>query len=333
MTRAVGPARLTTYTVNELRHMDLPPIRWAVDQIIGYGLWLIAAPPKSGKSYWVLDLFLAIATGGVAFGTIKVTPVTVLYLALEDNQRRLRSRLSHLALDESGWPDTFHLTHQAPKLDAGLIPALEAWLDQHPDCRIIAIDTLQKISGARQKNENLYASDSARMDAIQALAMRRDLCIIVVHHVRKAEGADVFETVSGSYGLTGPCDGVMILQRVRGEADATLHITGRDVPERTLALKFDERNGSCKLLGDAKLYAQSAERRTIMEAVTNTPWLTPKQIADTTGLKYDSVRHLCIRLRDEGKIRSDATGHYSIHSVHSDEGKAPRTVQTAVNAP
>jgi hypothetical protein len=324
--------RLETYTTFELRSMELPPVVWFVDDVITHGLWILAGPPKVGKSYLVLDLLLALATGGLAFGSIPVDATTVLYLALEDNARRIRSRLSHLRLDDTGWPSNFHLTNHSPKLDTGLLPALEAWLDQHPDCRVVVIDTLARVRGKRNRDEDLYSGDSRVTEQLQALAMRRDIAVIIVHHVRKAPGSDVFETISGSYGITGPADGILVLQRVRGEADATLHITGRDVEERELALSFDSPTGTWKLLGDARHYAQSTERRTILETVTANPGLTPKQIADAAGLKHASVKHLCIRLRDEAKLNSDDTGrYYPVHSVHPTVGSASETTQPPVN--
>ena len=324
--------RLESYTAHELQRMVLPPLSWVIDGLIVVGLWILAGPPKVGKSYLVMDLLLALATGGLALGKIRVEPTTVCYLALEDNARRLRFRLSHLALDESGWPETFHFINSAPRLDAGLLPALEVWLDEHPGCRIIVIDTLARVRGKRNREDDSYTADSSVMEGLQAIAMRRDLAVMILHHVRKAPGTDIFETVSGTYGLTGPVDGLMILQRTRGEADAALHITGRDVEERELALSFDGHAGSWKLLGDAHHYAQSTERRTLVEAVTANPGMTPKQIAEIAKVKRDSCRHLLIRLRDEGKLRSDDKGrYYPIHSVHSTLEDASSTTLGPVN--
>jgi hypothetical protein len=334
VSRQAQKPTLNTFTTRELRGMILEPIVWFVQDLLTVGLWILAGPPKVGKSWLLLNMLISLATGGLVLGSIKVAQKAVLYLALEDNARRLRSRLSHLGLDETGWPDTFHVATQAPKLDMGLVPALESFLDEHPDVRVVVVDTLARVRGKRSKDDDLYTSDSRVTEALQALAMSRGLAIIMVHHVRKAPGTDIFETVSGSYGLTGPADGVMILQRVRGDADATLHVTGRDIEEQELALNFDGHTGTWKLLGDARMHAQSAERRTILEVVAATPGLTPKEIADATGLKHGSVKHLCIRLRDEAKLTSDDHGRYhpsTIHSIHPIEERASQTTQSTVN--
>ena len=75
---------------------ELPPIRYVVPGIIAEGLTLLAGKSKIGKSWLILGTAIAVATGGYALGSIKVDEGDVLYLALEDNERRLQSRLKKL---------------------------------------------------------------------------------------------------------------------------------------------------------------------------------------------------------------------------------------------
>lgn len=308
---------LESITARELRTLTLPPIRWVVHELMGVGLWILAAPPKTGKSWLVLSLLLALTTGGVALGALPVSPMPVLYLALEDNRRRLRSRLDYLDLGLEEWPATFHIVNEAAEVEAGLVDQLEAWLAEHPDVRLIVIDTLARVRGTRNKLDDLYTGDSRFMSQLQQFAMKRDICILVVHHTNKSGGEDPFETISGSYGMTGPADGMLVLKRTRGEADATLHITGRDVEDRNLALRFTGETGEWRLLGDARHYALSAERRQIIETLDTHPGLKPKELADQSGLKHASVKHLLIRMRDEGLLKSDGEGRYTlIHPIH-----------------
>lgn len=330
------PPALTSYTARELKTMRLPPLQWVVADLIGIGLWLLAAPPKTGKSFMVLLLLLALATGGLAFGKIPVARTPVLYLALEDNKRRLRSRLSmmDLGLGEDTWPEEFYFVNDAPTVEGGLAKAIEEWLDEHPGVRVVVIDTLARVRGARDRGDDMYTSDSRFMAHLQRTALDRDICILLVHHTRKQAGEDKFETISGSYGITGPVDGMLVLERVRGEADATLHITGRDVEDKKLALRFEADNGTWTVLGDARHYALSSERRAMIEHLTATPGLTPKELADGAGLKHRSVKHLLIRMRDEALLRSDDRGrYYLVHSVHREVETPSSTGKSAVNDP
>src|SRR5690606_36909126 len=251
-------------------------------------------------------------------------------------KRRLRSRLSYmdLGLGDDVWPATFYFVNEAPTVEGGLVKTLAEWLDEHPEVRIVAIDTLARVRGARDRGDDLYTSDSRIMAHLQHLALERDICILVVHHTRKLAGEDPFDTISGSYGITGPVDGMLVLQRVRGEAAATLHITGRDVEEKKLAMRFEDESGSLKVLGDARLFALSSERRAILEALTAAPGLTPKEIAEAAKLKHGSVKHLLIRMRDEALLRSDDKGrYYLVHPVHRKAETPSSTDQSTVNDP
>src|SRR5258705_4827436 len=75
------------------------PINWAVEGMLPEGCILFAGRPKLGKSWFVLQLALAVASGENAFGDFPVNRGDVLYLALEDTRRRLQSRAKQLLVD------------------------------------------------------------------------------------------------------------------------------------------------------------------------------------------------------------------------------------------
>jgi AAA domain len=74
------------------------------------GVTILAGRPKVGKSWMALDIGLGLAGGYYILGTIKLEPADVLYAALEDNPRRLRSRIDRI-LAGSGqlWPERLTL--------------------------------------------------------------------------------------------------------------------------------------------------------------------------------------------------------------------------------
>src|SRR5918997_2559398 len=81
------------FTAAELMAEELPPVRWVVPDILPEGVTFLAGRPKLGKSWMVLGLGVAVATGGVALGTKRVERGEVLYLSLEDPKRRIHNRL------------------------------------------------------------------------------------------------------------------------------------------------------------------------------------------------------------------------------------------------
>src|SRR5690348_5704856 len=74
------------------------------------------------------------------------------------------------------------------------------------------------------------------------------IAIVLVHHVRKAVHEDFLATVSGTNGIAGAADAVLVLERARNNADGVLHVTGRDVEEADHALAFDPSCGAWSIL-------------------------------------------------------------------------------------
>jgi hypothetical protein len=150
------------------------------------------------------------------------------------------------------------------------------------------------------------------MFEIKSLADRTGVPILVLHHERKMEATDVLDTVSGSTGVTAAADTILLLKRERGEADASLHVTGRDVDERETGLKFDKATCRWTMLGDGKELRMQKTRRQIFEAIKESPEpMTPKQIAEATDLKEPHVRVTLRRMDEDGQVK----GNYGKYAV------------------
>jgi hypothetical protein len=97
----------------ELMTRELPPVRWVVPGMVPEGVALLASKPKLGKSWLALGLCVAVASGGAAFGNVRVEKGAALYLALEDNERRLQFRLKKI-LAGAEVPDGLHYSIESP---------------------------------------------------------------------------------------------------------------------------------------------------------------------------------------------------------------------------
>src|SRR5215217_2494907 len=274
----------------ELMAREIPPVRWIVPSIVPEGVALLAGKPKLGKSWLALGLCVAVASGGVAFGTVHVEKGAALYLALEDNERRLQFRLAKI-LAGAEVPDGLHYSIECPRLDDGGVKAIEDWLRSRPDARLVVIDTLAKIRPRQRRGANTYQEDYEALEALLPLVARYNLAILVVHHLRKMAATDPLEEVNSSIGLTGGVDGVMILKRERTRADATLFVAGRDVEEeKEFALRWDQNTAGWALVGSAKEYRISQERAAILDLLRRSAPepLGPKAIAEALDKPYSS---------------------------------------------
>ena len=85
---------------------------------------------------------------------------------------------------------------------------------------------------------------------LKQLADKRHIAILLIHHLRKLHDDDPMNMISGSTGLSGAADSAFVLQKNCAELAnaASLHCTGRDIPDRTLKLEFGEEDHVWKLL-------------------------------------------------------------------------------------
>lgn len=122
---------------------ELPPLRYIVDELLPQGLAILAGLPKIGKSYLSLDLCLCVAHGLPFLGK-RTHAGSVLYLALEDSDRRLQKRVREVWGDKAV-NSKFHRVTKAPRTNEGLLLQLDEHMAQYPDTSLIVIDTLQKV--------------------------------------------------------------------------------------------------------------------------------------------------------------------------------------------
>jgi len=304
------PARARGFTAAELVGMVIKATKWAVPGYISEGLNILAGGQKLGKSWLAFDLALAVAMKGYAFGSIALEQGDALYLALEDTPRRLQERLIKLLQGEPA-PERLHIYTEWPTLTEGGLDWLEAWLTDHPTARLVVIDTLKKIRPPRMRNGNAYDEDYDFMGLLKNLADRYEVAFLVLHHVRKMKAEDPFDAVSGTMGLTAAADATMVMQRVRGKTDAILHITGRDIEEREVALSWDSTTGMWSELGEADEYRRSLERKEIIELLRQHPkGMTPKEIAEQLEKNRNTVRRLLMKMAAAGEVQLLAPGIY-----------------------
>ena len=242
-------SRRTSWTAAELLAADLPEPRSAVDGLLPEGFAFMAGAPKLGKSWLGLGLGIAVAAGGHVLGAIEVEQGEVLYLALEDNPRRLQNRLRML-LGQTR-PRRLFLETEWPRVGEGGVERLTTWIEEHPETRLLVIDVWTRVRPLSRDTTDRYQADYEAASLMQAVAVGSGVVVVALYHTRKAESSDFVETVQGTFGTAGAADTIMVIKRSRGEADATLYVTGRDVLERSSrsVRRRDRRLGTARRRG------------------------------------------------------------------------------------
>ena len=233
MQRFNDPAYLPTISMRDLYdnvYQSRPPI---IDGLLHTGTYLFVGAPKVGKSFLMAQLAYHVSTGLPLWG-YTVHKGTVLYLALEDDHRRLQERLYRMFGTDS--TDRLHFAIYAKQLGGGLEEQLKKFVREHPDTRLIIIDTLQKIREVGGEKYS-YSSDYEVMGRLKRFADESGVCLLLVHHTRKQQADDKFEMISGTNGLLGAADGAFLLQKEkRTDNAAILDISGRDQQDQRLYL-------------------------------------------------------------------------------------------------
>ncbi len=322
----VPSPRRTSWTADQLLAETFPDPRWAVPGVLCEGLNLLAGAPKVGKSWFALDIAVAVASGGKALGRIDVEAGDVLYLALEDTPRRMQDRLRKV-LSGSAPPACLTVAVECETVSNGGATRIRQWCEPRPNRRLVAVDVFTRVRGRSDPRADRYEADYDAARELKNIADEFGVAVLLLHHTRKATADDFLDSVSGTQGLAGAADAVLVLTRARNTKQAVLKVTGRDVEEAQCALELDASIGAWQVLDTPAAEIDLGDtRRRILECVRKHGAMTPTQIADVTGLKVGTIKVTCRRMVDDDQLDTDGNGRYV-------DPVSPVTPVTDVTAP
>ncbi len=299
-------------TATALQTMTFPQLKYIVPDLIVEGCVLLAGKPKHGKSWFALDVGLAVASARYCLGDKKCEEGDVLYLALEDGDRRLQRRITKLLPTFGGkWPERFNYETKWPRENEGGIEAVDAWCEAHPDARLVVVDVLAKFR-APSTNKNAYEQDYNAVSRLQGLAIRRSITILIVHHTRKGASEDPVEEISGTLGLGGGVDAFLILKRTG--SGGTLIGRGRDTEDVDLAVQFSRETCRWTILGEAAEVHQSDERGRVLVALegANQGLSVSEIIAAANLASRGAADKLLLRMAGAGQVEKIKRGLYGL---------------------
>ena len=193
-----------------------------------------------------------------------------------------------------------------------LFPWLQAWLNEHPEVKLIIIDTLQMIRGEVKKNEGVYSYDYREMSNLRKFTNRNDLTTLAVHHTKKGiDDSDFLSNMSGSNGISGALDFALCLSRKNRKDDTTvLDITGRDILTKSFVILFNNATTRWENLGEAKEVKETeADRAYAMDPLVK-----------TIRYNLDLIEELSSEDDDEGIVTWRATSQELSDSIQQRHG-------------
>jgi hypothetical protein len=160
-------------------------LRLIVPKYLPEGLNLLAGRPKIGKSWLALDIGVGVAQGSVCLGQT-CEAGDVLALMLEDSDRRLQRRLTHMLGAQLGeWPERLTCATSWPRLNEGGIDWMREWINKSPKTRrLIIIDILERIRQvvSTKDKKSVYSADYDSLITLHELATEAMISIRLLHH-------------------------------------------------------------------------------------------------------------------------------------------------------
>lgn len=309
------------WSVADLLSTQFPEPKWAIPGLLPAGLVVLAGRPKLGKSWLSLQMAVAVGTGGIVLGR-KVNQGKVLYLALEDNPRRLQDRLNKQKSLKAAAVD-FHFEWPAlveKRGDArGTTTLMQAISTQ--GYNLVVIDTISRALGHADQLDQ--ADMNVAFGALQRMAIERDICLLLVDHHRKSAGGvgDVIDDVMGATSKVGVADAAIGIYRERGQSNATLKVSGRDVDDQELAIQFDRDLFCWQLIGNASGVKADTIQSDVIDAITEMGGsATMARIAKWLNKDRSNLHKEIVELVNKGVIkRGERKGREVKYSLADDE--------------
>ena len=174
---------------------------------------------------------------------------------------------------------------EVKRIGSGFETQIKQQLEERPDIKLIIVDVYQLIALPKKGGANSYEQEYESLKALKKIVDTYNIGIMLITHNRKMkDGSDVFNEVSGSVAMTGSMDATWIIKKDRSSKEATLYITGRDLEQRELKIKFNTDNYQWEYMGTV----DDIELQRRMQAYNESPILeTIKKLLSTNNGRWE----------------------------------------------
>ena len=284
----------------DLAEKTFAPIEFLVPDLLpSVGLTMISGAPKVGKSYFCLNLISQFAS-----------KCGVLYLANEDNERRLQARNEQIF--PFGPPANLMLLpglsseNPLPRGDRAL-EFIQHLKRKYPNVSCVFIDTIAGIRERTGKDKG-YETTEREFGALRKLSHELKIAIVAVHHNKKITESDLppLEQILGSQGIAATVETALIMMQAPGSQDVNLFATGKDIEQQEIRYKWDH-PGFIEA-GDAVEAALGPFQRQCLNYIRKHPRCMQAAIVHNTAHAKSSVSEAISRLAEKGLIFRNDSG-------------------------
>ena len=238
------PPPKTVYTIQELLATEFEPSEWVVPGLLPRGAGNLSGLPKRGKSLMLLQLGIAVGSGGWFLGR-RLEQCAALLILYEDTETRIKNRSLKM-----GVPKGCRLTiaFQWRHFPDGILDLERAIRDER--FGFVGIDTLGRAYAAKHIDWNSYSDAQRAVAPLQELTRSSGASLLTIDHMGKASNnreSDPVLDLQGSVAKAGVFDclwGVYLRDK-----RTHLHAVARDLGDVQLVIGLDTTTLQWDVLG------------------------------------------------------------------------------------
>ncbi len=312
------PTNDGVFSIPDICNMKIEPMKWVVQDVIPLeGVTMLVSPPKSGKSILAYNVVIENATKPKILNYFAAgSRFDTLYIDLEGTKRRTQGYVTNLLGSGVPFPPSVSVVYKWPCISGGGLSKLYDYATYHQNTKLFVVDTFGRIQVGTVSKTNIaysYKRDVEDIDIFSRFCETMHVSVILIHHTKKTESDDWVSMVSGTYGISGSVDTLLLFKRRKGEFQATLSITGRDVEERQYKLNTNLRKQRINVIGeetDEGIELTDTQRDIVLCLQAYGEPKSPKEISEMVGRSVGSVKRLLANMVEDGKIIRAGYGKY-----------------------
>ena len=276
-------------------------VEWLVPDILTQDeMFMLAAPPRAGKSLFALSLALSVASGQ-KFLDRPVNQGPVIYCKYEDSNTKIKQR-EHA----QGWPRGLpvYWLDRAFKLNQ---PHLLRELVEQIEPRLIVIDTLSR---ARMDAAGEGAAEIGQIiEPIQDISQDFGVTSLLVHHTKKINAenldqVDIFDQIRGSSALRATCRGTLLI--AADDRSYRLYVEN-GFYKGDLNIILNAHTLRWNLLGNWNPTIDNDHRTLVMDFMNKAGAANIQQIHEATGIPKSSLYVVLSRLHADDLLRKEGS--------------------------
>ena len=316
----------------DLFDMEIKQPKWLVNELIPTGLTVLGGKSGEGKSYFALNLAMALAQGKWMFSGnghkgFRGRKGQILYLSLEDGKVRFQKRMREIDPNPNRelLNNNIKVRFAWDKLSRGGLLKIEEWIERMERPKLVVIDVIAEVwdKNPGTGGAGNYAEEKLIFSPISKLTKKYPgLSIILLHHATKSIPArgNIFDTILGGAGVQGSCDNKIVLHSAYNDPEGyrRFSIKGKDIETRHLAFSTSNKGAKWEFLGDAKEAQKNVQRQEIFDLLEQAD--SPMQVKEIrealkdmeSTIKASSVQIILRKMVKDGILEQPKYGFYSL---------------------